>query len=112
MDNKRKIELFELVLNELKNDKVSNYDTGMCQVITYLYYNSKITVYEQYPLKEFLKDNKPIAKPNTLYFEFTQNKYWINSRYWWTEIHIAPETKQIRIEFLEALIYNLTNNII
>ena len=53
----------------------------------------------------FFEKNKPSKKKHT---EFTDNKYWLggntDSLFWWEVMREAPETRQIRIDFVSKLI--------
>lgn len=60
-----------------------------------------ITKQEHLYMSNFIYRNKPSEKQ---YTEFTENDYWIDDLYWWKSIHHVPETRQIRIDYLNTLI--------
>ncbi len=102
----RLILIIQLMIKELKTTYTQ---TGICRTFYTLMSNKDITYDEIYIVKMFININKPTKRNK--YKEFTKNPYWTNFvdsySYWWTEIHIAPETKQIRIDYLTALINNI-----
>ncbi len=107
MENTRLKELFTLILNRLMDEK-RTYMLGICDVITEIGYNNILNGdnNEDTILKLYLKENKP--SPDNEYKEFTKNKYWLDGLYWWDVIYEAPETRQIRIEYLTKLINNIS----
>lgn len=104
MKKKRLIYILEFVRNELINDETNHHEDGICAVIYYLRVNKFISIEEANELTSFLYDRKPTNKNQ--YAEFMDNKYWCNNLCWWTRIMNAPETRQIRIDYLNKLIEN------
>lgn len=104
MESKRKIELFNLMLSNLINDKGRIFDTGICRLATNLFQTDIIGYYEKEELLEVLKKNKPVQNPDNIFFEFTLIPTWKNNSYWWSPIYKARETKDVRIAYLQKLI--------
>ncbi len=96
-------ELVELVKHTMIGESYNQ--TGMCCIINKLYEQNLITYSEKKIIKEFLDKNKPT--PENEYKEFRQSKYWIDEGYWWYEIYVFNDTKQIRIDYLTKLISNI-----
>lgn len=105
MENVRRKEILEEVVFLLGNEKM--FRKGICDVLTYLYEVDKLTFWEWSFLKNFLKNKKPKDNPRTKYREFTKNKYWLGTLYWWNPMYEAPETRQIRIDYLTKVINNI-----
>lgn len=105
METERLIELLNLLKTEFTN-RVSSDQTGLCKEISLLYRNGKITLREKQILKIYLENNKPT--PDNQYSDFTYQRYWIDSSYWWYAITVGvPILKKVRIEYLERLIANV-----
>ncbi len=106
MENHRLIEILELVKQNLINNDTW-MKTGICVGIRFLHNKNKISLIEYYKVSSYLRKNEP-TKTNQ-YQEFTNNEYWTNhnSLYWWKPIHKEPNTRQIRIDYLTALISNV-----
>ena len=106
---KRQIELFELVKETLRTDIVG-YDTGICQVIHGIHLQDKCNKTEYLEILHTLRINKPTSRNQ--FKKFYKNVNWVTGvyatrGYWWEEINQEPETRQIRIDYLTALIENL-----
>ena len=104
MEKQRIIEIFECIKNNIIKD-TRYYSTGICFGLAVLLTAKEITQFEYYFLLDYLRDNKPT--PINQYKEFTQNEYWINISYWWVNMGKQPETRQIRVDYLTALINNI-----
>ncbi len=102
--NDRLKEIFELMITNLI-ERPLTLDTGICKVIEVLSREKIITLNETKFVKQYLFLNKPSVFNQ--YKEFTQNEYWLGRVFWWNVICDAPETKQIRIDFITALINNI-----
>ncbi len=103
-------ELLELVRERLIEGD-SEYQTGICCVIMIMYFDDEINFDDNKLLKDYIYSNAP--SKNNKYAEFINNEYWIyNSAdtftYWWSPIKYENETKEIRINYLTALINNIT----
>ncbi len=106
MDIQRKIQLFQLVKENLINGNPKN-QYGICQAINNVAYSKEVTINddEYFFLKFHLDVNKPTRQNE--YAEFMHPKYWLDGAYWWDTIDDYPETKQIRIDYLTKLISNI-----
>ncbi len=111
MTTDRQVELFELVRDTLKNTTLDEYDTGICQVVDSIYRMGKCNGIEHSELEYTLRLNKP--KGYNQYVEFYHNEFWDDgvNGYWWLEMHIEPKTRQVRVEYLNNLIWNLKNKL-
>ena len=85
---------------------------SICDSLLTLWIRHQITKFEHDCIKELLVINKPTHLNE--YKEFTENPYWrghkinsINDGFWWKMTTLYPETKQIRMDYLTALINNL-----
>ena len=105
MKKSRIKELFELLKQYLiKGD--ANFQYGLCKELERLsMYDASFTYYEYICIEQYLNKCKPTTTNE--YKEFIDNEYWIDTEYWWKTIDQAPETKQIRIDFLTKLINEL-----
>ncbi len=81
------------------------YQSGICNVISGMYQIHIITFEERNFLRDYVMENKPSIFNQ--YKEFMNNKYWTGEMHWWGKIFVYPETKQIRIDFITALIDNI-----
>ncbi len=108
MNKERVINSLGLLIRTLEQGDSSN-QYGICNIIYKLVDNDIICCISAMELSRVIKANRP-SKQNQ-YKQFTDNKYWIDRGFWWTEILIAPETKKIRIAFLNKLIDNIKNGI-
>ncbi len=110
MKSKKLKQLLELLKEELIVTNSEN-QTGICWCITIMLIKDKISSEENHLLREYITLNKP--KLNNQYAEFINNEFWTNtldvnnSSYWWTTIKRDNLTKQIRIDYLTALINNI-----
>ena len=104
MENSRLIEVLERVRQLLLTK--SSCDLGICYTFSILRDLRVITKDEYIDLNIYLMENKPTAENQ--YSQFTQNEYWKpNSMYWWTPIHKARVTRQLRADYLTELISNI-----
>ncbi len=105
MEKSRKIELFEIIKENIKDNDFTRFN-GICQVINFLYYDDKINETEKTQLKAILSENRPQSNPNHYFYEFTLNEYWDEASigYWWQPMWYDSETKNIRVAYLEKLI--------
>ncbi len=106
MENTRLVEILEMVKENLIETE-AQYQTGICRSIEKLSHDHKIKYLEEILIKKHLYLHKP-TKTNE-YAKFTENQYWYDyyNDYWWSEIKCANETKQIRIDYLTAVIDNI-----
>ena len=104
METKRLIQLLELVkLDFINNNTIYQY--GICKSISNVFYNDDyiISPKEYKYVLDYIQMNKP-TKYNQ-YKHYTESEYWIkDGAYWW---FVNSKTKQIRIDYLNALINNL-----
>ncbi len=105
MGDDRKIELLETVKKILISNSSSNSQRGICRVIQSLYYTEMCSELERDSLLIYVSLNKPTI--NNQYKEFMENEFWINQTYWWQTIYEEPKTREIRIDYLTALISNI-----
>ena len=108
LDNKRVIEILKLIQIEVKRTNITQ--TGICKSFYSLSSKQLATYSEIDFVKKFLLKNKPTKRNK--YKHFTNNKYWLDAHsnlysYWWDEIYSNPETRQIRIDYLQELIDNI-----
>ncbi len=98
------IERLLLVKDYIINDRCFS---GICDAVDNvgILNRHKWNKFETLDLKDYIKKNKPSFTNE--YKEFTYNKFWCDNRYWWDRICDAPETKQIRIDYLTKLIDNI-----
>ena len=104
MEKTRLIYILTFIRNELRDDISQYHDAGICAVVNYLKTNNFITYREGYLVVDYLYDNKPTNKNE--YAEFMDNEFWYDKLCWWKMIYHAPETRQIRIDYLNKLIEN------
>lgn len=111
MEKDRLIELLTAIKMELSLDNTNYTRTGICQALRRIQLPYNCTHEESCFITRFLKLNKPA--PDNDYKEFMILPYWGleyrqgNSDFWWNEIYLYPETKQIRIDYLTKLISNI-----
>lgn len=103
MTNERKIQILEL----LKTYLTENAHYGICETFSILqaYNNVYCTNGEIIIIQQFIYDNKP--NKNNQYAYFMDNEKWIGKRFWWERICDYPETRKLRIDFIQALIDNI-----
>ncbi len=94
-----------IILNKLKNCLLNHDSGGMCGALNSLNISNKITYIESEIIKSFLFFNKPTRLNE--YKEFTQNKHWVNTKFWWSPIDEEIETRKVRIDYLNKLIANI-----
>ncbi len=104
MENNRMKELFELARETLANGDPTR-QSGICAILRNMAKTEVITFDDRLHLLNYMKKNKP-TKFNQ-YKELTKKHFWLNSSYWWYEIHLEPQTKQIRLDYLTMLINNI-----
>ncbi len=98
----RKITILKKLKNIIQSGDVS---CGICSGLEVLYQRNKISLSEHQAVSSFIKANKPTV--NNLYKEFMENRFWIDSTYWWSQIYKEPETVKIRANYLSKLISNI-----
>ncbi len=100
----RKKHLLEKVIIKLAD--TINSQLGICKAIS-LVYCQEIDFHftERNELESFLFQNKPTGYNE--YKEFFESDYWTGEGYWWITMVKEPETRQIRIDYLRALISNI-----
>lgn len=96
-------ELFEVVKQSLI-ERPNIQQSGICREIKHLFSYGVISIQEKDYLSNYLLANKP---NDDRYSEFMDYPNWIGLDYWWVMISVRPETKQLRINFLNALISNI-----
>ena len=103
METKRLIEILELL--KLYLTEKAHY--GICETFAILeaHNNVNCTTNELARVQQYIYDNKPTL--TNQYSEYMNNEKWLGKRFWWDRICDAPETRQIRINFLTALIDNI-----
>lgn len=104
MEKQRIIDIFESIKNSIITD-TRYYNTGICFGLAVLLSTKEISETEYHFLMDYLKENKPT--PNNRYKKFTQNVFWLNTGYWWVNMGKTPQTRQIRVDYLTALISNI-----
>lgn len=110
MTKERLIELFELVKQRLTDGYTFENGNpiiiyGICGVIVDLNWFNIINPDEKEYIIHYLRKNKPSLIND--YSNFMETPHWINRSYWWGNMHEFPETKQIRIDYLNKLISNI-----
>ena len=106
METQRQIEILNLMINHIKK---TTFAISICGALQNLLIMEIIGVDENYFIQKLLIDNKPTTENQ--YKEFTQNEYWLFSTgaigfsYWWERL--PQQARQIRIDYLEALITNI-----
>lgn len=104
MENDRLIELLILTRNSIIMGR-NRYQSGICKCIIKLYENMSCSYIEYKQLQRYITKNKPNSFNQ--YKHYTNSQYWIDDEYWWQPINLIPETKQIRIDYLNELIDNI-----
>lgn len=95
-------ELLQIVIDSLrKGSKEGWYNYGICGEITDLYRNLYISSKERSRLEVLIETNKP-TKTNE-FKELTENEYWVGGSYYWGIMYNYPETRFLRIAYLEKL---------
>ncbi len=106
METNRVIEIFELVKLHIRYTELKDLG-GICGAIENLYeYDDLITEQEFIKIKQILYENKPDS--NNEFAEFRNSRVWVGTTYWWYRMTYCEESRQIRIDFLNALIKKLT----
>jgi len=112
MENKRIIEILNLVLvylEEMANTpKMPILTSGICSVISRLYYYGfNITEKEKDFMRAFIMANKPCDQR---FSRFMEDKHWTGNTFWWLPISQDKLTIPIRIKYVKALIFSISNN--
>ncbi len=106
LNRPRQIEILKDIIYLLET--VHNIN-GICLAIHLLKNSEKMTFTEYLKTNRFITDNKPSY--DNKYAEFMNTPHWAKkgsiSAYWWRPTSEEPETKQIRIDYLNKLIDNL-----
>ncbi len=104
MESKKQIELLDLIRTRLINRK--NSQLGICYILVYIGSEKLVSSKDSRFITNLLKENKPTS--DNEYKEFFESEFWFdNDGYWWKPINEAPETRQIRIDYLTKLIGNI-----
>ncbi len=109
MEIKRIIIILEKTIRVLETSPIEL--RSICDTFHYLLSTNAISFEEYRKINVFINDNKPSFTNE--FKEFTKNRYWncnplvLQISYWWKTIYEAPETQQIRIDYLRKLINNL-----
>ncbi len=103
MNIDRKIQLLEQI--KLFLTEKAHY--GICETFTILVAHNNVycTSDELQQIQLYVLENKPTL--TNQYSEYMKHESWLGKRFWWDRICDAPETRQIRIDFITALIDNL-----
>ncbi len=104
METPKLKEILELVKDTIVHGEAYN-QTGMCGILRSLVSCEAILIKERYEVLAYLRENKPTE--DNEYKEFRMSPFWIDEGYWWYEIFLFKETRQIRIDYLTALINNI-----
>lgn len=97
--------LFKQLKKNLKKSEPIN-ELGICGVILSMFENNEISYEEKEEMYRYLTSQKPT--PDNKYKDFI-SEYWrgTDGGYWWTCMYKEPKTKEIRLNFLNALINNI-----
>lgn len=77
------------------------FNNGICGEISNLESDGILTRSELLLLGAFIRINRPNACNHS---EFINSEYWKGNYYWWDTMRYEPQTRQIRIDFLNKLI--------
>ncbi len=111
MKTERIIEILQLVIYNLENN-TKLFDTGICVVTTTLFKRGEMSESEYLFIRNLIRDSKPTTQ--NVYKEFTQNGHWNDSlsstsvSFWWIPIYRNPKTREIRIDYLNKVIENIS----
>lgn len=98
-------ELLQIVIDSLKDDdKPYFYNFGICGELDDLH-DSNILGSDEYELLFVtIRKNKPSIIGGK-FQHFTESKYWNgqDSAFWWPQMDRCPESRQIRVDFLNQL---------
>ncbi len=104
METKRIVEILTNVVNNIETNHI-DCNSGICKALGIEYYFKRITLIESNFIEAYLYRNQPT--PYNEYKEFTQGEYWTDELYWWNRMEDYPQTRQIRIDYLNKLIANV-----
>lgn len=111
MNKQRIVDILIMVIGkldetaQLPNSLITS--SGICSVISYLYFNSFITYEEKMFMRELITHNKPDDKQFT---SFTQGKHWTGNTFWWTPIAHNKETAYVRATYIRSLIIKINGD--
>ena len=108
MESERIIEILEAVKELLKDEKYKSGICGVLNIVNFIKVDIRMSFEELREVEIFLRKNKPTR--TNIYKEFIPTDSYFNYHnfgYWWLPIFTAPETRQIRIDYLTALISNI-----
>ncbi len=108
IEKERVIEILQSTKDYIiANDNSFRY-TGICFILSKLRDEIRIGTNDEIEaVLLYLERNRPNKRNK--YKEFTNNLHWNKSGtgYWWNRMDFYPETRQIRIDYLTALINNI-----
>ena len=110
IEKNRVIKLLKAIKTELSKENTLYNRTGICQALRRIQPANNCTHEESCFIMRYLNLHKPTADND--YKEFMIAPYWGleyrqgESDFWWSEIYLYPETRQIRIDYLTKLIDN------
>lgn len=94
---KKEIDVPQTILN----------DAGICKIARHVLIVNNYTPSEIAYFDKFLHKNKPSTHKRNKYREFTQNPYWNDDLFWWKVMLYFPETRKIRMAYIDKVIKNL-----
>ncbi len=80
--------------------------SGLCAELEQLFWNEKTEEWEHEYMEAWLIIHKP---SDTQYTEFIKLDCWVDRMYWWRPIFQDETTIQVRIDYLNVLIKELTD---
>lgn len=104
-DNPRELKELYKILVKFYTNRPKNY---ICNTITDLYYNGKMTTIEGYKLQKHFKSQIPTANLHPEFFEHELFKRPIHDTDAWFALDKKPRLgKKVRIEFINKIISTL-----
>ena len=82
-------------------------DAGICKIARHVLQINRYSAKDIAYFDKFLLANKPSTHKRNKYREFTQNPYWNDNLFWWKVLLYFPETRKIRMDYLDKVIENL-----
>jgi hypothetical protein len=105
MENSRLIAILQMMRSGIESS-LEFPGSGLCGEVEGLFWNDTITEWENTYMMCYLHEHKP---DHLQYTEFTKLDCWVNNMYWWTPIYKDKATIQVRMEYLDVLIKELTD---
>ncbi len=106
MEIERQIEILNRIIQYVAD--IDKFQAGICNALDMISVevNNDITIDEYKFIKNLIKENKPTR--DNQFSKFIINGLWYDGFYWWLSINPNnPDTRQIRINYLNALISSL-----